>query len=466
MSIINMIKIKDSVIAKKVIAAGLSAVMIMSMAACRTAAMSGDTSDTESAAETEQVQTVESEAGNKTEDVVTTANVTSGGAIDASEIFTDRDLRQTADLTDAKYYELADGQDIEITEEGVYVLSGTASNVTVTVDASDDAKVQIVLDGANITNESEPAIYVKNADKVFVTTTDSENSLTVTGEFTADGDTNTDAVIFSKDDLVLNGVGTLNIESTGNGVTSKDDLKITGGTINITSAEDALEANDSIAACDGNITINTQKDGFHAENDENDTVGYIYIAGGSYNITAVDDGIQGTTIVQIDGGTFDISAAEGIEGTYVQINDGNINIESNDDGINGSQKSSSVSVAVEINGGEINVNMAQGDTDGIDSNGALTITGGTVNITGQSPFDVDGTITFSGGTVTENGQEVSEITNQMMGGGMMGGFGGPRGQMGGMPEGDQNQGGQQGSGGPVQGGPGGGFGQGGPGQQG
>ncbi len=466
MSILNKIKIKDYVIAKKVIAAGLSAVMIMSMAACGTAAMSGDTSDTESAAETEQVQTVESETGNKTEDVVTTANVTSGGAIDASEIFTDRDLRQTADLTDAKYYELADGQDIEITEEGVYVLSGTASNVTVTVDASDDAKVQIVLDGVNITNESEPAIYVKNADKVFVTTTDSENSLTVTGEFTADGDTNTDAVIFSKDDLVLNGVGTLNIDSTGNGVTSKDDLKITGGTINITSAEDALEANDSIAACDGNITINTQKDGFHAENDEDDTVGYIYIAGGSYNITAVDDGIQGTTIVQIDGGTLDISAAEGIEGTYVQINDGNINIESNDDGINGSQKSNSISVAVEINGGEININMAQGDTDGIDSNGALTITGGAVNISGQSPFDVDGTITFSGGTVTENGQEVSEITNQMMGGGMMGGFGGPGGQMGGMPEGDQNQGGQQGSGGPGQGGPGGGFGHGGPGQQG
>ena len=59
--------------------------------------------------------------------------------------------------------------------------------------------------------------------KYSVTTTDSENTLSVTGTFTADGDTNTDAVIFSKDDLVLNGVGVLNIQSSDNGVTCKDD---------------------------------------------------------------------------------------------------------------------------------------------------------------------------------------------------------------------------------------------------
>jgi len=68
---------------------------------------------------------------------------------------------------------------------------------------------------------------VKTADKVFVTTTDSANTLKVTGTFTADGTTNTDAVIFSKSDLTLNGTGTLNISSTDNGITSKDDLKVT-----------------------------------------------------------------------------------------------------------------------------------------------------------------------------------------------------------------------------------------------
>ena len=185
--------------------------------------------------------------------------------------FTERDLRQEADLTGSTSIALANGQDVSITEEGTYVLSGTATDVTVTVDADSSAKVQLVLDGASITNADAPAIYVKSADKVFVTTTKgSSNVLKVTGTFAADGETNTDAVIFSKDDLVLNGLGTLEISSTDNGVTSKDDLKVTGGSYVITCVADALEVNDNLYASDGTFTINAQKDGVHAENDEDE----------------------------------------------------------------------------------------------------------------------------------------------------------------------------------------------------
>ena len=298
---------------KKILAMGLAGAMIFSMAAC-------GTKETTEAAEdvTEEVTEVVQEIDQ--EMIVTTANVTSDGAIDASGLFTERDLTQTADLTDAEYYTLQDGQDIEITSAGVYVLSGTATDVTIKVNAGDEDKVQIVLNGVNITNSDSPAIYVVNADKVFVTTTDTENTLSVTGTFAADGDTNTDAAIFSKDDLILNGVGTLNISSTANGVTSKDDLKITGGNININCEADAMEANESVAIADGNISIVTNKDGIHAEYDEDDTVGYVYICGGNIKIEAADDGIHGTTIVQIDGGTFDIDTyGEGIEATIVQI---------------------------------------------------------------------------------------------------------------------------------------------------
>lgn len=364
--------------------------------------------------------------------IVTEITYSTGGALNGGEIFTSRDLTQNADLTNAVYYTLTSGSDINITSEGVYVLSGNATNVTVYVNPGDEDKVQIVLDGAGITNSSKPAIYVVNADKVFVTTASgSTNSLSVTGSFTADGTTNTDAVIFSKDDLVLNGLGTLNINSTENGVTSKDDLKVTGGTLNITCSADALEANDSIAIADGNININTDKDGLHAENDEDNTVGYIYICGGNLDISAGSDGIQGTTIVQIDGGSFDITASEGIEGTYVQINGGTINISASDDGINASNKSNSVSVTVEINGGDITINMGQGDTDGIDSNGNLYIKGGTIRVNAQSPFDYDGTANKTGGTIYVNGTQTDTITNQMMGG------------MGGMQQGGMQQGGMQ-----------------------
>lgn len=345
------------------------------------------------------------------------------GSMNATDIFTTRDLTQNADLTDATYFTVTSGSNINITSAGVYVLSGSASNVSVTVNAGDDDKVQIVLDGVSITNSSKPAIYVVNADKVFVTTASgSTNSLSVTGSFTADGTTNTDAVIFSKDDIVLNGLGALNIRSTNNGVTSKDDLKVTGGTLNITCSADALEANDSIAIAGGNITISTKKDGLHAENDEDNAVGYIYICGGSLDINATSDGIQGTTIVQIDNGNIDISASEGIEGTYVQINGGTINISASDDGINASNKSSAVSVTIEINGGDITINMGQGDTDGVDSNGNLFINGGTIRVNAQSPFDYDGIANKTGGTIIVNGTQTDTITNQIMGGMQQGGM--------------------------------------------
>ena len=347
-----------------------------------------------------------------------------GGIVTADDLFSKRDLKQEADLSEASYITVEDGQTIRITSEGVYVLTGTASNCTVKIEADKEAKIQLVLDGVTITNSDFPAIYVVSADKVFVTTAEgSENKLSVTGTFKADGETNTDAVIWSKEDLVLNGRGTLTVTSAkGNGITSKDDLKITGGTLNVTAALDALEANDSIAIYDGNITVNSKKDGLHAENDEDDSLGYIWIGGGTLDVTASDDAIHGTAFVQIDGGTVTVSGAEGIEGTYIQINDGEITVYGTDDGLNGANKSSAYETAIEIAGGTLNVTVGQGDTDAIDSNGNIYVTGGTISITASGSFDYDGSATYTGGTIIVNGQTVNSITNSMMGGGMqMGG---------------------------------------------
>ena len=368
-----------------------------------------------------------------TAEITTTANVTSTGALDASDFFSKRDLKQTADLSEATYYTVTDGQTITITAEGVYVLTGSAKNAQIIVEAGDEDKVQLVLDGLTITNDSTPCIYVKSADKVFITTTESENNLTVTGSFTADGDTNTDAVIFSKDDLVLNGLGTVSISSTDNGITCKDDLKVTGGTWNITCASDALEANDSIRIADGTINISSKKDGLHCENDEDDTVGYVYICGGTLNISAKDDGIHAETVLQIDDGNITVSAAEGLEGTYVQVNGGDVTISASDDGINGARKSSAYTATIEVNGGYITIAMGQGDTDAVDANGYIYVNGGTLDITGQSAFDYDMGAQYNGGTIIVNGTVTNTISSQMMGGmgGMMGGMGGQMGSFGG-----------------------------------
>ncbi len=418
-----------------VLAGVLSAALLAGCAAESASGSSGQTdtsdqADNGSTAVAEQTSTAASDEAN------------------GSSLYTDRDMEQEPDLSDAETISVSDGQDVTISTEGIYVIKGTAADATITVDAPDNAKVQLVLCGVSITNEDFPCIYVKECEKCFVTTTDSENTLKVTGEFTADGDTNTDAAIFSKSDLVLNGVGTLAVSSTDNGIVSKDGLKVTGGTYVIDCEEDALDAHDYIYICDGTFTIDSGKDGLHSEYDEDNTVGEIEISGGTFDIAAGDDGIQATTTLTINGGTFDISAVEGLEATQVTINGGDVTISASDDGINASQKTTALTdIFIKVNGGTIDVTMGSGDTDGFDSNGSIYIYGGTVSVTGQSTFDYDGEGVIEGGTVYVNGEEYtgSSLPNQMMGGG---GQGGPSGN-GGAP------GGQQGGGAPGQ--PGGGF---------
>ena len=153
---------------------------------------------------------------------------------------------------------------------------------------------------------------------------------------------------------------------------------------------------------------------------------------GTFEITAKSDGIHATSVAQVDGGTLKISAPEGIEGTYVQVNGGTTEITASDDGINASSKSNAYTPTIEITGGNLTISMGGGDTDAIDVNGNLYIKGGTINITANSPFDYDGQGSLTGGTVIVNGEQVTQLTNQMMGG--MGGFGmqgsGPSGSMG------------------------------------
>ncbi len=375
------------------------------------------------------------EQNNTTIDSTGNTNTVKITETDATELFTDRDLAQTVDTSSATVIQAVSNKTETITSEGVYIIKGSASEFTVRVEADKQAKVQLVLDGLEVSNSNFPVIYVVSADKCFVTTTGTSNSLSVTGSFTSDGSTNTDAVIFSKDDLVLNGTGTLNINSAaGNGISGKDDLKITGGTYNITSAKDSIEANDSILIYDGSFNITSSKDGFHSENDDDDSLGWIYIRTGSFNISAASDSIQATTLAQIDGGRLSLTSSEGIEATKVLINNGTINITSSDDGINAAQKSGSYGTpTVEINGGDITIVMGQGDTDAVDANGDIIVNGGTINITAQmSSFDYDGTAQYNGGTIIINGTQVDSIPQSMMGGrggmGSMGNMGG-RGRM-------------------------------------
>lgn len=126
----------------------------------------------------------------KTEVETTTADDNSN-EIDTSDMFTDRDKEIGYDEENSEFITLADdksscdsnavqidGNTITITDEGTYILSGELTNGMVIVDAEDTDKIQLALNGVEITNKESAAIYVRSADKVFLTTASgSENIL-------------------------------------------------------------------------------------------------------------------------------------------------------------------------------------------------------------------------------------------------------------------------------------------------
>lgn len=206
------------------------------------------------------------------------------------------------------------GSTVTISREGCYILRGELTDGQIIVDAGDTDQVQLVLDGVSIICSDSSPILVRNADKVKVTlAADSENTLT-DGASYAEDDDNPDAALFSKDDLILNGSGTL--IATGNykhGIAGNDDLVITGGTYNVTSISHALRGNDSVCILDGTFNLTSEKDGIQASNTEDTDKGWVQIDGGTYTITSSGDGIQAETDLTINGGDFTILSGGGAE---------------------------------------------------------------------------------------------------------------------------------------------------------
>lgn len=362
------------------------------------------------------------------------------GSFSSADMFTERDLAGTYEESGAVYVTLSDdgiagetagvainGQTMTITAEGTYIFSGTLSEGQIVVDA-DNAKVQIVFDNVDITCASSAAVYVKSAEKVFVTLAEgSQNTLRNTDEYVAIDDNNIDAVIFAKSDLTLNGTGSLTIVSAeGHGIVSKDDLKITGGTYDITAAGHALSGKDSVRIADGTFILTAEKDGIHAENADDEEKGYIYIADGDFTITSDGDGMDASNIVQIEDGTFDITAGGGAANSLkthesdmpgggmsqnIERPDGesmpqmgekpdgeNMPQDTTTDESGTSTKGIKAGGGMYLNGGTYQIDSAD---DSIHSNANITIADGTYTLaTGDDGVHADDALTVNGDTIT------------------------------------------------------------------
>ncbi len=419
---------------RKCLAIGLTAAMCMAMlAGCSTSQSTSSTSDTEVTSDVSTETDADKESPNGSADAENTSVKTemtveemqaaideamSDAAIDITDMFTKRDLAGNYDESEAvkitlsgktaacnsSNVQIEDGV-VTIKAAGVYVLSGTFTDGTIVVDAGDDDKVQLVLDGVSITAADYAAIYAKNADKVFVTLAEGAgNSLMVSGDYVQTDDNNVDAVIFAKCDLTLNGTGSLTVkDNTGHGIVSKDDLVVTGGTYTIYSQDHCLNGKDSVRIADGTFNLSCDEDGIHAGNDDQQD-GYVYIEGGDINISVGDDAIHAEGLLIITGGDIDVSkSCEGVEGGKILVTGGDIDVISRDDGFNAAGGSSGSGdnhdgfgggpgmggvdmdadndAYILITGGTININA---NGDGIDSNGCIGITGGSVHVLGPS----------------------------------------------------------------------------------
>ncbi|MBQ8616616.1 MAG: carbohydrate-binding domain-containing protein [Clostridia bacterium] len=344
-------------------------------------------------------------------------------AADSDERFSNRDFEIEYSERKSTVIELAgdrilcdaeavtvSGTTATITAEGTYILLGTLDDGMIIVDADKEEKVQLVLDGASIRSATSAPIYIRQADKVFITTAkDTVNTLSCGESFVAIDENEIDAVIFSKEDLTLNGAGTLTVTSpAGHGVVSKDSLRITSGVYEITCASHALSAKDDVSIAGGTFTMSAGKDGIQADNADDAALGFVYISGGTFTIMAEGDGIDASAYVLLEGGTFSITAGGGsANGTKASSDSwgfmgggrggrggwgGSTSTEADGTSMKGVKGTD-----VTINGGTFTINSAD---DAIHANASAAVNGGTFDIaTGDDAFHAEDTLTVAGGVI-------------------------------------------------------------------
>lgn len=318
------------------------------------------------------------------------------GADGADEYFSYYDLNDEYDASSCTKITLSDGEtaisgngayvsdgDVYITLGGNYILSGELSDGSVIVNAPENAKVRLLLNGVQINCSDTAALYVEQSDKTVVTAANGTEN-TISGGADFDENSKIDGAVYSKSDLSLNGGGTLNVNAEyKHALVCNDDLVITSLTLNATAPQDTVHANDSVRIKEANINLTAGDDGITVSND--DSTDYLYIASGNIMIN---------------------ECYEGLEAADITIDGGKIIVYSEDDGLN------SVSLMT-VDDGDISVINTNGnDADGFDSNSSIVINGGTVyislkNSASNSVFDYGnengGEFVINGGTIVAAG---------------------------------------------------------------
>lgn len=303
--------------------------------------------------------------------------------------------------------EVSDKQ-VTITQGGTYVLSGTLTNRPLIVNVPKEENVHLIFNGVTITNSNGPAVDIQQTEKAIVTLADNtENHLADGKTYTlTENETEPDATLYSKEDLTINGTGTLTVDGNySNGIRSKDDLVLISGTYKINVKNNGLKGKDAVSVKGGSYQITTEEgDGIQANGTEDETKGAVAIDGGTFNINSGRDGIQAETSIRSQGAEITIQTADGADSTNLDTNEsykglkagnnvlissGNYTIKSADDSIHTNN-------SAEITGGTLT--LSSGD-DGIHTDNELTFNGGTIDIQQSYEGIESAVITFNDGEI-------------------------------------------------------------------
>jgi len=318
------------------------------------------------------------------------------------------------------------GSVVTIRSAGTYSFSGTLDDGQIIVNTDDEDMVVLILNGADITCLSSSPIYIVSAEDTVISLADGTDNYVTDGDSYVLDDPTSDepnAAIFSKDDLIITGSGSLTVNANyKNGIQGKDDLEITDAAdITVNAENDGIKGKDSLVITDSVITIDAGADGMQATNEDDTEKGYVCIEDSAIYIECGEDGIQAVTDLTVDGGEIEIysNGGKGLKaGTSITVTGGDIVIETSDDAVhsNGS---------VTIDGGDLTLTS---DDDGVHAETTLEINGGTIDILecyeGLEAIDIiindgdphrrkrDDGINGAGGTV-------SDMMNGGRGGGQM-----------------------------------------------
>ena len=318
---------------------------------------------------------------------------------DGATAFTFTDSAITAKDGDYTGYDI-DGTALTIEAAGTYIVSGSCQSGSITVKKGVTG-VTLVLSGLTLTADGTAAIACNKSSGVTIVAQDGTTNILSDTETNNDDsypdNTNAEnAVIKCKDgsQVTLCGSGSLTVNANGkngikSGATTDEEgeawLVIRDLTLTISApVNDAINAEASLTILSGDLTIDAGDDAVHSD----------------YYLTVGAAGTDGPTITVN-------SCNEGLEAADLSIAGGHITIHASDDCLNAANSDlTGYAFTLSISGGTLVMDTTSGD--GIDSNGTLSISGGTVAVWANStadnqPLDADGTLSITGGTVLAAG---------------------------------------------------------------